>query len=95
MVCYFLQAPGKVKAVVLFVHGHGAYLLHELLHIPVSAHPLTLVHCQLLSGGSLLYHAMKPPDGISTTAYARYDNGFAQFLSSSALHCHCMSCPML
>ena len=31
-----LQAPGKVKAVVLFVHGHGAYLMHELLHVPVS-----------------------------------------------------------
>ena len=95
MVCFFLQAPGKVKAVVLFVHGHGAYLLHELLHIPVSAHPHTLVHCQQLSAGPLLYHAMKPPDGMSTTAYARYDHAFAQYLSSSALDRHCMTCAML
>ena len=39
-----MQAPGKAKAVVLFAHGHGAYLLHELLHIPVSS--LTLVFVQ-------------------------------------------------
>ena len=30
-----MQTAGKAKAVVLFVHGHGAYLMHELLHIPV------------------------------------------------------------
>lgn len=33
-----MQTPGKAKAVVLFVHGHGAYLMHELLYIPVRTH---------------------------------------------------------
>ena len=39
-----MQTPGKAKAVVLFVHGHGAYLMHELLHIPVRS----LISCLTL-----------------------------------------------
>lgn len=37
-----MQAPGKTKAVVLFVHGHGAYLLHELLKILVGSFSLPI-----------------------------------------------------
>ncbi|CAL5219173.1 g957 [Coccomyxa viridis] len=36
---YYWPADGKVKAVVVFVHGHGAYLMHELLHIPTAGMP--------------------------------------------------------
>ena len=33
---FSLQAI-KPRGVVIFVHGHGAYLLHELLRVDVSA----------------------------------------------------------
>ncbi|CAK0746028.1 hypothetical protein CVIRNUC_001662 [Coccomyxa viridis] len=36
---YYWPTPGKAKAVVLFVHGHGAYLMHELLYIPIAGKP--------------------------------------------------------
>ena len=31
----YAQATGPAKAVLLFVHGHGAYLMHELLYVEV------------------------------------------------------------
>ncbi|BDA41799.1 Monoglyceride lipase [Coccomyxa sp. Obi] len=36
---YYWPASAAAKAVMLFVHGHGAYLMHELLHVPEAGSP--------------------------------------------------------
>ena len=43
----------KPRGVVIFVHGHGAYLLHELLRVDVSAFAPTWAAVEVL-----VYHLL-------------------------------------
>jgi len=37
---FWPSAAKKIKAVVLFVHGHGSYLMHDILNVEVCLFPV-------------------------------------------------------